>query len=441
MNALMLWYRRVVLCAIAAVSCVCAHAQMAAAPAEVARVVLVVGQAQRVAADGRVQPLAVGSIVAEQDRILTGDDGIVMLVFADRARLSVRPQTELVVRRYRVDKDVDIEFDLVRGVVRQISGEAARREPERYRLNTPIAVIGVRGTDYLARASAQEVSAYVHEGAIVVTPKSSDAAASGSDAAATAVLVSADHPQRMILLSQDTTHGQHALRTAEVEKLLGIRVSAHPAEGGGVVVAAARARIPTSGDDVAVAPPPTLADRLPDSVSQTSVPMPVQLAWGRFDRVGVGAPPFDLLQSYEQAAAGRSVTVGELGQYALWRTQERATLPSSLRGQFDFALAAGQAVLRTADASYQNVRITHSQLSIDFDRMRYGTELGLSAAQQPARALRAEGRINDEGIFATVGATQRVAGAVSVNGREAGYTFVMQTPEGAYQGVTLWSAR
>ena len=138
----------------------------------VAQASLVVGQAYVIrASDEHQQPFVRGQALYEGDRLVTGDDGMVMLVFIDQGRVALRPGSELRIRSYRYDQagqDTDLQLELLRGTVRQISGQAAHRQPERYRLNTPIAAIGVRGTDFLARVDPDAVRTYVSEGAITV---------------------------------------------------------------------------------------------------------------------------------------------------------------------------------------------------------------------------------------------------------------------------------
>ena len=47
---------------------------------------------------------------------------------------------------------------------------AAESARDRFRLNTPIAAIGVRGTDFVVSATQNSIMAVVNAGAIVVSP-------------------------------------------------------------------------------------------------------------------------------------------------------------------------------------------------------------------------------------------------------------------------------
>jgi hypothetical protein len=172
----------------------------------------------------------------------------------------------------------------------------------------------------------------------------------------------------------------------------------------------------------------------------TLAPLPTTLVWGRFSE-----PlqiPVTLTSSYEEARQGRHVTVGELTQYALWRNDPRATLFPGLTGQATFALAAAQVFYRTG-ANNEVATVAGARLTADFDLARFATELALRTASGVSTVLSASGRINDEGIFLSLApdGSQRVAGAFSRNGTEAGYLFNKVVGNGVFQGITLWGVR
>lgn len=426
-----------------------AGAQPSVSPATpVARVALAVGQAQRIDPRGHAQPIVLGTEIAEQDRIVTGKDGMLMLVFSDQARVAVRPETELVIRGYRIDPsgvDTRIQLDLIRGAMRQISGHGAQLQPERYRLNTPIAVIGVRGTDFLAKVGGGSVETYVHEGMIVVFP-----ADGVSDAGATMVALSAGHAAQYLVVRPGGQIERRTVSPADIEAIFGIRVAAaaarptEPARANASsgfdtrlaalepALASANATHPKSVDELIISRQPAVTEPTP------AIPLPQPLVWGRFS--GAADLPWKLARDYANAAAGRHPTVGELGQFALFRDDPRASLDGNLRGQADFALAAADALLIQGTQA-SPVQVSAPALSLDFDRMRFATQLTLAASGQPQQTLAASGSVNSDGIMLSVGPQQRVAGALTANGREAGYLFNLQSPAGLYQGMTLWTAK
>lgn len=431
----------------------------------VARVALAVGDAYRIGPNHDRYSVSVGTELRETDTVVTGPAGMLVIVFVDQARLAVRPNTELVIRRYRIDPagvDTDMDIALVRGVVRQISGAAAQTQPERYRLNTPIAVIGVRGTDFLAKVGPQQdVQTYVHEGAVVVM--STLPGGPGPDRQDAAVLrplamISAGDAAPYARILADGAVERRHVNPAELEAIFGIRIDAAALSAGrpGTAAGAGREAPQPSVAVLVSAIQPTPSVGLPEQITEQLqnrgpvqalpapvpapvIPLPEQLVWGRFDYAR--DLPWTLSVPYAEASQGRHPVVGEPGQYALWRAGPAGReLEPGLSGRLDFALAAADALLIGAQRA-EPVSVSSPRLTVDFDQRRFETQLVLQAAGLPAQTLQAGGRIATEGRFIDVRPGQRVAGALSFNGREAGYLFNLQAREGLYQGMTLWSAR
>lgn len=83
------------------------------------------------------------------DRIRTGRDGRVQLRFADGAQMSILGGSEFRVDSYVLDQDRQRSFfALIRGSIRVISGRIGKRDPQDWRLTTPTATIGIRGTEF-----------------------------------------------------------------------------------------------------------------------------------------------------------------------------------------------------------------------------------------------------------------------------------------------------
>jgi len=168
------------------------------------------------------------------DRIRTGADGVAILVFTDEGRISLRADSELLIRHYEIDPTgvkTRIELELVKGTVRQISGNGSRAQPERYRLNTPVAVIGVRGTDFLAKTAGDAVEAFVHEGKIVLTPAAERCAQNNC---APVAMASSDTNLKYVRLSTDGHVEQREFRQGELERVFGIEIAraANPGNNG-----------------------------------------------------------------------------------------------------------------------------------------------------------------------------------------------------------------
>ena len=124
-----------------------------AAPA--GRVKLVSGSAF-VMHEGRRIPATVGAPVFEQDSLATGADGHIGLTLRDDTRLSIGPQTTIEISRFvyaQSDSQFSFVLKVVRGVVAYVSGRIAKLSPDAVRLETPSAIVGVRGTRLIIRVA------------------------------------------------------------------------------------------------------------------------------------------------------------------------------------------------------------------------------------------------------------------------------------------------
>jgi hypothetical protein len=141
---------RAVFCAlILAATAVPASAQQAPA----GRIKIVSGSAFIVRA-GATIPAQAGELVFEADSLKTGADGRLGVTLKDDTRVSIGPGSEM-----RVDKFVyapaegrlALVLNVVRGVMAYVSGRIAKLSPDAIRLETPAAVVGVRGTTLAMR--------------------------------------------------------------------------------------------------------------------------------------------------------------------------------------------------------------------------------------------------------------------------------------------------
>src|SRR5690606_20451924 len=133
----------------------CLSLPVAAQTGEAIGVVLVTkGRVEAREADGSVRLLSRRSEIFENDTIVVGEDGLAQVRMVDDARLSFRPNTEFTFNSYEFDGD-DATPDsalmsMVRGGFRTISGTIGDTSADEYRVDTPMASIGIRGTTHEA---------------------------------------------------------------------------------------------------------------------------------------------------------------------------------------------------------------------------------------------------------------------------------------------------
>ncbi len=131
-----------------------AYSTVALAAEVVARVDAIAGPVTVISADGAVRQLRKGSEIVAGDTIDTAVNGRVRLLFSDNGRVFVRPSSRFVIDSYHYSGDKQLDkshFSLVKGGFRAITGAIGKGNHEKVRINTPVATIGIRGTDHEAR--------------------------------------------------------------------------------------------------------------------------------------------------------------------------------------------------------------------------------------------------------------------------------------------------
>ncbi len=128
---------------------------MAAEPA--GKVDAVIGNVTVAGADGAIRVLAKDAPVFSGDIISTGPNSKVRILFSDNAIIFLRPATRFVIDSYRhtgnVQQDESI-FSLVKGGFRAVTGAIGHANKDKVRIETPVATIGIRGTDHEGRFCA-----------------------------------------------------------------------------------------------------------------------------------------------------------------------------------------------------------------------------------------------------------------------------------------------
>jgi hypothetical protein len=101
-------------------------------------------------ANGGSRELKQGDLVYVDDEILTANRSFAVLQFVDGAKVTVRPDSAMIVEAYLYNGNEDdvATLSLVSGGLRVITGAMAKTNPENYKVRTPVALMGVRGTEF-----------------------------------------------------------------------------------------------------------------------------------------------------------------------------------------------------------------------------------------------------------------------------------------------------
>ena len=119
---------------------------------------------------GTTLSLRLGASIAMGDRITTGEDTRLRIRLSDGTVFTLGDGTDLVIDEFVFnprDAAADVAFQLTKGVFRMLTGASAglaNASGGAFRVRTPVATIGVRGTDFWGQQSADRLDLALLEG-------------------------------------------------------------------------------------------------------------------------------------------------------------------------------------------------------------------------------------------------------------------------------------
>lgn len=345
------------------------------------------------------RPARVGDTVREGELLTTRRDGYLYLETLDKGFFILRPNSVGQIVTYHIDAlnpaNTRIKLELTNGVARHISGEAVKSARQNFRFNTPVAAIGVRGTDFTVFANDQISRIAVLSGGVIVSPLVGSCLAGGTGpcdgpasrelfASATSQVLQIAPGQAPILL-QGLEHAPDAMT---------------PPRPGEPSASKTGARNPASAAGAAA----TLVDMNPDAlktiqISQSASPPvlaplpsgPPQLVWGRWQALLDQPIEVDVkaLQTSNQLIATN-------GYFALMRTRDGAW-QAPAQTALGFALQQSQAViLDEASRLVTPVKIENGLLQINFANASFFTRFDL-VNQSERIQLQNSGELSTDG--------------------------------------------
>lgn len=122
---------------------------IAAAADAAGRVVSAVGTVHAIGADGDSRTLERGDSVHAGDTLRLGERASAQLRMRDDALIDLEAGTRFVIERYESGDDGgSAVMSFLAGALRTVTGAISKAGEDEYRMQTPVATIGVRGTQY-----------------------------------------------------------------------------------------------------------------------------------------------------------------------------------------------------------------------------------------------------------------------------------------------------
>lgn len=422
---------------------------------------LVIGLARITGADGSVREVQRGADLRVGDRVETLPGAHVHIRFVDGARVSVRPGSRLTVEQYAQSASGvtapgtasagtggAIKFRLDEGVMRSITGAWGEAARDRFRLNTPVAAIGVKGTDFVVRADGQGTAASVFAGAILLAPLTDKCAATvGPCLNGAEKLLSADMKGQMLELRRDQAVPQ-LVPAVDLLALArsGASDSARPESG--------RPERPMVADlarsDSVPADKPVVGEKLASitiAVASAAAEAAAEIArrnspeqalyWARYPWAAALAGD-DFTRRFDVALMQGTRSVSTDGAFSLRRPESTVFAPQAASASFRLTSSAA-GVVRDAGFELEPVQISGARLDVDFARSSFATSLKASGPKLGSARVEAAGVIDAAGTMRSATGNASVHGGFNGDGHKAGLSFRSVVPGGTLLGVTQWA--
>ncbi len=127
---------------------------------------VLIGTARITQHTGQQRPALRGDELYEGDTVSTAANSNVQIRMIDDAIIWVRPGSQFKIERYRSDRHGaaknEASLNLLSGTMRQVTGAIGKASPGDYKLSTPNATIGIRGTEFDATFATALIAAQLN---------------------------------------------------------------------------------------------------------------------------------------------------------------------------------------------------------------------------------------------------------------------------------------
>jgi hypothetical protein len=408
----------------------------------VGEVVFVSGDVQ-VHLAAEVRPVKVGDVIRQGHELVTKATGYVYLKTRDDGFVSLRPNSAVhfEVYEYSPDKPQASRFktNLKYGVIRSVSGIGAQNAREKYRLNTPVAAIGIRGTDFTVYATPDITRAAVTSGGIVMSGFNDGCTPGGTGPCAGDQIAELFAQQTGMLLQLRRGESRPALLDRQSSSLQPDNVSPPlPNEKPGKKATAEQSPAADLAGDQAIIVRQGAA--LQEQLAQAATalpPPPQQVFWGRWLALAGDAGSESQLDALIKS--GKKL-VALNGAFGIVRDQQtNMVLPSA--GVYGFALQSHESYILSEGSNAVAARIENPSLNVDFNQQRFDTRFRVATDAQQVD-VKSHGSVLRDGSLVSdqFGVTANVVGTLANSGQQAGFLYQQRINDRQTAvGATHWA--
>ena len=398
------------------------------------RIMFVVGSATKQVSTGVERPIVKEMLVGQGDKLRTGNDAHIYIRMADGALLVMRPQSSLSVDLWKYNPEKpeqsQIKYTLHSGLSRYVSGRGSQAAKDQFRFNTPLAAIGVRGTDFTVLAAPLLTEVSVRSGGVVVTgfgdscKKDAIGPCEGLGAAE---------------LFASPTAGFLQLKAGEPRP----RIVPPNGKSGPDQKGPALNGEPLAKEDDATSNPTNLVatkreTRATEALAQAAL-TPAVAAWGRWGGLATDAMGAQIVTSL---VSGRDL-VAINSYYVLAKNPSIiSSIPETGQGNFKLIDHEG-IIINPQTGVTESTKAVDGNLIIDFGKKRFQTELKLQGAGQNIQ-IGSTGTVEAGGVLLSDLFVSPTLVQGLVGGANAGQaSYIYRRPSSAngpdLSGATNWS--
>ena len=396
---------------------------------------------------GVFEPIAVGASVPEGALLKTGDTGHLYLRLADDGFFVLRPKTTARIALYKPvaaqPEKSEFQLELVNGVARAITGKVAEQAKQRFRFNTPVAAIGVKGTDFVVSTTADVTYISVNSGAVVASQFTTNCTRTGlgacSSAAASTLSASAD-----LLLAIST--GNVGVQTLDLKTNPALRQfvpdqtapplsNERPLTTSRTNTNALISTVVVLGENPAATADVLKSSLVPSEATKTVSAQ--QIHWGRWADVanlGKGVDLASFVKGLEPIGISWP-------SYVVARNKDSLVMPGAGVANFNLNSFEAGVYLGNNPGSAIAAQITNPTLSVDFGNRTFATQLTMTGGAYKGGFI-ANGTVLPGGLFEADAARSNMTlsgGLAGKSADQAAYIFSGRIDANAIAGgATFW---
>lgn len=415
--------------------------------AEAGKIIFVAGDARLGAT-----PAKVGDVVLEGATVTTGTDGYLYIQTIDAGFFILRAQSEALVLAYHTDlknpANNRFKIELRQGVARSISGEAVKNSRESFRFNTPVAAIGVRGTDFTVFTDQQTTRVAVISGGVIAsgfsascTPEGGGPCEGASSRELYAGLNNVMQINRGQVMPQLLPGKALSPDIEKPPRRDEPRSSTTETSNNNTAPGSPSLAIDNTGPNLTPLKLANLGKISPTETTDTAIPRAAPaITWGRWQSVIDNPAEIDLSKLLPE-----NQLIGANSHFALLRNKNSLWQPPT-GGNVNFSLQDSQAVIKTDGSNALSIaHLENGLLSINFDKNTFITRFDLLSDGQRIQR-QATGPVAANGTFANgsqfVANSNMLVQGVLANDPDlkSGYLFQSRIDDKRVaSGVTYWT--